>query len=276
LEVFPGVFLKFTTLLKKEGFPIHPQAEEDMFIALHWVDLSRKDQVYLALKATLLKDIQQEEKFRECFEEFFQFLPFGKKEEKIQEILGQDPVDFYQYLKERADRIGMEESPELGEGYYRYRLLKELEEEGFFSFLKGKEGDLSEEAYQEVRGLIRQFVHRELKRKERLSGKETHDSFLKKSFYHISPEDLPRMIREVERLSHRLRHAYSRRLYKDHKGRPNLSKTLRKNFLTDTVLFKLYYRQAKRKRLDLILFVDVSASVRNASAFMLTFASGSF
>lgn len=276
---FLSPFLRFAQILRERGFRT-PAGTSELFRALSLIHLERKREVYLALKAVLLSEPEREEEFARIFEGFFTSLPppppvapqspFPPQGE--QGLSGEDPLALWEYLEEVAGRSGLVGSKvPLGEGYARYKLWKRLEEEGVLSQLLERKGG-EENALQALRSFVEEFVRKELRYREVSElPKKSRSDLYERSFYHIPPDELPLILHEVERLARRLRHLYSRRLERGAEGRMDLPRTLRKNMESGGVLFHLHFRKPRVQKFELALFVDVSASVRTASSFMLTF-----
>jgi len=272
-------FLRFVEILHNRSFLL-PGDLTDLFRALSSIDLTQRKQVYLALKAVLLLEQEREEEFRRIFDSFFTSLPPLSERDPFSasspssspdpspEI---DPLSLWELLKEVSRSIGLwDQTIPLGEGYTRYKLLKKLEEEGVLAEISRNFPEGEQELLQEIRKFVEEFVRKEFRFRELCDLPPPRQDFWERSFYHIAPDELPRILKEVERIAMRLKHLYGRRLQRAHRGRIHLPRTLRKNWRTQEVLFNLELSRPRLQKFELFIFVDVSASVRTASSFMLT------
>ncbi|HHS96101.1 MAG TPA: VWA domain-containing protein [Phaeodactylibacter sp.] len=92
----------------------------------------------------------------------------------------------------------------------------------------------------------------------------------KKSFEHLSPEEIKLMMRLLEKAARKLARRKSR-LKKTSRRRksPDLKRTLRHSMRRGGEIQKLIYSQAKEKRLKIVLLCDVSRSMELYSRFFI-------
>lgn len=280
LPAYIPSFLKFCKILEQRGFLL-PGDRTHLYRALELVDLRQRKEVYLALKTVLLLEPEREEEFRQIFETFFSYLPVFPKprrsplseEEPGEMENSDDALSLWEYLRGLSLSMGLTQGKiPLGEGYARYKLWKKLEEEGILSSLTSSLGEDAPHFLKELRRFVEEFVYEELRYRElsEIGPLEKSDIY-ERSFYHITPDELPRILREVERIAQRLKHLYGRRRTRGNTGKIHLSRTMRRNLKNNGLLFDLQFQKPRIQKFDLLIFVDVSASVRTASSFMLTF-----
>jgi len=120
------------------------------------------------------------------------------------------------------------------------------------------------------RRLIRQHVERELARRGHRQAERLRQELLsEKPLFTLSPDEVAQMRAVVARLAHRIRDALARRQRREHVGKLDPKRTVRRNLQYGGVPLELAWRRRRRDRPRLVTLCDVSDSVRNASRFML-------
>lgn len=121
-----------------------------------------------------------------------------------------------------------------------------------------------------VEAAARRWVDREVEAR-RPKQKRGEDVLARKSFQHLSREELLRMQAAVRRVAEKLKSRLVRRQRNRRRGALHVRRTIRKNLAWEAVPMRLAFRSRRPERPDVVVLCDVSDSVRNVSRLMLLF-----
>ncbi len=120
------------------------------------------------------------------------------------------------------------------------------------------------------RRLVRQHVERELARRGHRQAERLRRELLsEKPLFTLSPDEVAQMRAVVARLARRIKDALALRQRRQHVGKLDPKRTIRRSLQYGGLPLELTWRRRRRDRPRLVTLCDVSDSVRNASRFML-------
>lgn len=241
---------RFVAALRAENLSVSPAEIVDASRALELVGLEKRDDVRLALKATLAKDRKAAETFDRLFDRFFA------------------PPRFHQPAQGKGSVATAGERPRPGEGEREAQKRAKP---------KAKAGPqrpgptISELLLRARRGGERS--HGTLRRaKLRPAAEPVRDAARRDLARRMTTDEEREVAREIPRVVQALKLRASRRAASARIGRPWLRRALRDNLKHGGVPFVIPYRAPKRKTTRVVLMVDVSFSVARAAGLFLLMA----
>src|SRR5437867_8822085 len=127
--------------------------------------------------------------------------------------------------------------------------------------------DLRLEAF---RRMIRQHVERELERRAWRQGERlTREVLADKPLFALTADEVNQMKTVVARLARKIKDALAMRQREQQRGRIDTRRTTRKSLQYGGIPMEIFLRRRHRDKPKLITVCALSASVRNASRFML-------
>lgn len=286
--------VEFFTVLKKSGMDISIQDCMAAIKALQFIDILDRSQVCAALAACLVKKATDRAVFSKAFD-----LYFNASEDKNSYIREKTETleKRKQYVEEKSSELCfMEEELELSDEYREiYASLPDEEMKGIKDFLDAtSEGrnvrqDFKQLAGTMVKGRLNSLKNKYASRVEEMKGAlsyegteagifaeevakeiDTNLSLIHKNIGDMTEEEIPKAIRIIETLIEHLRKELSRRYGKTGKRSTlDIKRTIRSNYDTGQVLFRLKYRSRRDAGTKLLLFCDVSASMTRFSGFVM-------
>lgn len=299
------VLWDFWEILAKNGIALTPDDKMTALRALEAVDLGNKAEVQAALEASLIRNRDQLAIFRRLFPIFFagadtQQAPqataaeqepppeFTEAEQELlrnnpilQELLDQDAVALQLRLQAAAEAAGLDRIQSFMQlGYFNYQMLSALNVYGMDGQIRasaggGGQGGGSprlEQALQQLRQRVGDYVQRaldgqDIAARENFRRRQIQDQ----SFLTVTPDQRAAIRDEIRRLAEILKTKAARRRKKQKRGKLHAHRTIRANIMHDSVPFDRHYRDKMIRKPQLVLMLDMSESVRNASEFMLLF-----
>ncbi len=169
------------------------------------------------------------------------------------------------------------------EGFYTYRILEQFDEEGARASIRNAieqaraggnpaDADLLQNRLQAFEAQVRDYVARQMQQRDlEYLNRFRYNSLMDRSFYRASQDEIKLMREEVRRLAQKLKTRTTMRRKRARRGTLNVQETVRANLQTGLVPFHLKYRRKHRNKPELVVFFDLSESVRAASEFFLMF-----
>ncbi|GAW93015.1 vWA domain-containing protein [Calderihabitans maritimus] len=292
--------VKFVHLLRQAGIRVSSAEAIDALRAMGNINIMERKAVHAALRATLIKNVEDVPAFDKCFEVFFaapeerkqRQTEWRQKQQEREELIRQAEEE----LTFRGEKLDLTEEDKL-----LYVQLKPVDKKRLQDFLyKSSTGKNVEKKNFKpiienlVRGHLNYWDKRLRQRKELLQLEPTGDGEIDPMLYCISADldgrenhilyedmqnireqDLPKVERIILRLSKRLATKISRRYRLSRKQeRLDLRRTIRHNLGYGGTLLELKYKSRKVQKPKLILICDVSGSMGRYSNFVLQFIYG--
>jgi len=303
------MILKFVSYLRFHGLTVSTSALHDAILAMKWIDLRNKQQVYSAMECCLVQNIDEREKFKKFFKKFFddkslleleqeevayrlqlqEFISDVRKDGDYVgrvladylegEVLGLlqnlgDDKTFRVVYDEVASGVGMSKEKA------RLDILKRI------SNLSDKAVDFANGSFhlpREKRELLSDFLRQQLqdaadliknktkKRKVRdqLLPWEKQKTLSSISFDKLTMEEQEKVKHEVERIAQKLKDALSRQKKRARKGHLDVKNTIRDSMKFNGVPFNIKTRTPSKKKGKIIAICDISMSVAYAAQFTL-------
>jgi uncharacterized protein with von Willebrand factor type A (vWA) domain len=273
-ENFLYNIVTFLALLKEEGFFIAPTEAGDVARVLAAVQIYEREQVRLALRATLAKSPKQQRVFDRLFEEFFisEQTMFEQYQQTVEE-----EAERLRKIEESREELGDDVSEEVAEVYAdaptsRQDWLKNMLE---LSRSEKRNSELMDAYLNKLaRGWMVPGAGVGLRPVEEEEDDE-EDDLMHKEFSQISEEETARALHLIEllisRLNRNLERKYKR---KGRSGMPDVRATIHASLRTGGIPMKPMYKKRPHTSRSLVLLCDVSESMLRFSGFALRFISG--
>lgn len=295
-------FFDFTDVLQDAGIPISTVEVLDMFDALRYVDFSDKASFKQILSTTLVKDYTDIPVFEKCFIEFFEkktnekgfdpniFIQDTLAAESLKDRYGISDNDL-DTLERTIDQIIDEVMEEHGDLSPR-DMVRLILENPVLSASSGAIGNLifntrskfalpgsgtnepdaagEDEDFEFLQSMIQQRIRRRVLEKN--TGKKIFrrdEYLLTKPIYQIKQAEAIEMRELIKRLGQKLKNRISLRKKRVKHGHIDIKKTLRKNLQYGGTPFRIFHRDRKIDRPQLVVLCDISSSVSQYSRFML-------
>jgi uncharacterized protein with von Willebrand factor type A (vWA) domain len=289
----------FIEVLKDADVSISVDEVLSLFQSITEIPLDEKDIFKQTLKTTLIKDYTDIPVFEKCFEEYFTGREKFFDRINLQELAGIDSLLTPEKIREVSEILenflnSLDDSilTEESENNILRMLLDELENSGsgggsglnifktsgeiagsYYSKSQDDETQLSSDESEELLNLIRNMLR--LKISKRNVGKELknrEDFLLNKFIYQLTPEEIREMRELINRFGQKLKNRISLRKKRVKRGGLDIKKTFRTNLQYGGVPFRLFFKNKKIDRPQLVVLCDVSRSVNQYSRFMLLLA----
>jgi uncharacterized protein len=290
----------FMDVLRNASINISTDEVLSMFNALPHVSLMDKPVFKQALKTTLVKDYTDIPIFDRCFEEFFcrgddaqvdvvnAFRDMAARD-TMREHAGMTPEEATALEEAFSDFIGtlpedvlFERSPEEIMNMFFDELDQAESSGGMGQMLfnvrnrnrqavgRGAAGGEEDGQLSELLNAILARTGRRLSAERigtRISDRE--DYLLHKPIYQITPEEIREMRELIKRFGQKLKNRISLRKKRVKHGHIDIKRTLRTSLQYGGVPFKIYRKDRKIDRPQLVVMCDISGSVNQYSRFML-------
>jgi hypothetical protein len=271
-----------------------------LFDALPHISLMDKQIFKQALKTTLIKDYTDIPVFDRCFEEFFAggddaqvdvanaFREMAARDALLEnsamtpeeaEALEQALSDFIQNL---PDEILFERSPEDIMNLFMEEMAQAESAGGMGQMLfnvrsrnrastgRGSERDEGTEEMPDLADIIRNMADNRLSsRKIGSRIRDREEYLLNKQIYRITQEEIKEMRELIKRFGQKLKNRISLRKKRVRHGGIDIKRTLRTSLQYGGVPFKIFHKDRKIDRPQLVVLCDISGSVNQYSRFML-------
>lgn len=273
-----------------------------LFNALPHVSLLDRSVFRQALKTTLVKDYTDIPVFDRCFDEFFSidgdiqsdvvdtFRQMNARE-TLQERGGMredDVSGLEQAIADIIERLPddaiLEKDPEEILSLVLDELEMQAESGGGMGMMfmnarsrfamargRGGEGEEGEgEGRSDLMNAIMNLVReRASKRRIGTSIRDREDYLLHKQIYKITPEEIKEMRELIKRFGQKLKNRISLRKKRVRHGGIDIKRTLRTSMQYGGVPFKIFHKDRRIDRPQLVVLCDISGSVNQYSRFML-------
>lgn len=298
---FENNIVKFIQVLRHLGIRVSSAETVDAINALTMVDIVIRPQVKAALRATLVKDPDEQFIFDRAFDLFF--VPVEEKAARIEmrEFRDAEAAAQMQYA-ERELRFQDQPLDLTDEQKAAYSKMGEEQKQKLKEFLDQSSG--GHKVDQSFQPLIENIVRGHLERwkkqyeeehgaimkqnqltgdqeldqiiEEVLSGTgEERDPILYEDMKNIPEKDIPKVTLIIKKLTRRLATRISRRYRMTRKRqRVDLRRTIRSNIRYGGTMFDLQYKSKKVEKPDILLICDVSGSMAKYASFVLQFIYG--
>ncbi|HPB80657.1 MAG TPA: VWA domain-containing protein [Spirochaetota bacterium] len=295
-------FFDFINVLQDAGIRVSTVEVLDMFDALRYVDFSDRASFKQILSTTLVKDYTDLPVFEKCFIEFFEkrinekgfdpdiFLQDTLALESLKDRYGLSDSDI-EALEKAIDLIIDEISEDHGDLSLR-DMAKLILENPVLSSSSGAIGNLifntrskfalpgggqnepdaanEEEDMEFLQAMIGQRIRRRVLEKN--TGKKIFrrdEYLLSKPIYQITQAEMGEMRELIKRLGQKLKNRISLRKKLVKHGHIDIKKTLRKNLQYGGTPFRIFFKDRRIDRPQLVVLCDISSSVSQYSRFML-------
>lgn len=287
---------EFVEILKDADISISVDEVLSLFQAITEIPLDDREAFRQTFQTTLVKDYTDIPVFQKCFDEYFSGRGRLFNDIDFQELASLDSILTPEKIKKISDVLenflsSLDESvfAEKSESDIINLLLDELSESAssggtgisifrtggkltasYYSKASDEERELTEAEAAELMNLLGKMMHLKISRKS--IGKELknrEDFLLNKFIYQLSPDEIKEMRELINRFGQKLKNRISLRKKRVKRGGLDIKKTIRTNLQFGGVPFKLYYRNKKIDRPQLVVLCDVSRSVNQYSRFML-------
>lgn len=290
--------VRFVSLLRMEGLSVGSSEVVDALQALQLIPLHDREQVRLALRATLVKSASERELFEGVFASYFttpemRELFREQREQRIQQYNArlQEAKDDLVF---RGENIQLSEQEKVV-----YASMPQREKERMQDFLSMNESrDTLSRDYRPfletlVKGRLR-FWHRQLNKelndtsiqpssgdaeldaiRDVAAGKGQRSGILTEDMQHIARKDLPQAAALIRRMTRQLVARLSRRYRSSHKRlKLDLRSTIRSSIQYGGMPFRLRFKSKRLRKPELLLLCDVSGSMIRYAVFVLQFIYG--
>lgn len=284
----------FIEVLRDANIIISADEVISVFTALPEITAEDKEIFRQTLKTTLVKDYTDIPVFNRCFDSFFSSrerffdgmdisslsnLRDGIPAEIIEDM--NDMLDKFldsidpAFLMERSEdeimKLFLDELPESSSGGGGgMSLFRSRGGTGGSFQSKGEDGEAAEVDIDAMMDLLRNMMG--LRLSKRKIGKELRnreDFLLNKFIYQLTPDEIREMRELVNRFGQKLKSRISLRKKRVKRGGIDIKRTFRTNLQYGGIPFKLFYKNKKIDRPQLVVMCDVSRSVNQYSRFML-------
>jgi uncharacterized protein with von Willebrand factor type A (vWA) domain len=290
--------LEFAGILKEADVAISPVETMDMMTALRHIDFDDRPAFKQALSSTLVKDYTDLPVFERCFREFFDRKSGGKDtmdplavedmlgRQRLREALQLSPgeLDELNGLIDRYidglpgdtraslsdqdildmmlnDPVLASSSGALGMALSYARSRSAARGGG-----TGEDGEDDADPSSALRARIR------MRLRDRGIGsaiKKREQYLLHKYIYQLKPAEVQEMRELIKRFGQKLKNRISLRKKRMKRGSLDVKRVFRFNLKYGGIPFRLYYRNRKIDRPQLVVLCDISSSVNQYSRFML-------
>jgi hypothetical protein len=293
-----NTFFEFAGILKDAGVTVSTVEVLDMFEALRHVNPYEKHIFRQSLATTLVKDYTDIPVFNRCFEEFFekkssqkgfdfeifirdaQNASFLEKHPNIDDAARQELLDAIDAIVDEA----IQEHPDKAPKDIIKLLLDAVEGSsgaiGQLIFnarsrnVNAAIGDDTAPTDDTENDFIVDMIRERIRRRvfERTTGRtiQKRDEYLLNRYiYRLTPEEIREMRELIKRFGQKLKNRISLRKKKVKRGGIDVKRTLRKNLQYGGTPFRIFFKDRKIDRPQLVVLCDISGSVSQYSRFML-------
>jgi len=285
-ERLQGRFYDFIQVLIDAGIAISTAEVLDMFTALQYVNFNDRPSFKQTLSSTLVKDFTDLPIFEKCFKAFFDRKGKGVKQFSLQGIGTLTPLDEYLTPEEMQEvqnlilqlmNLPDDELREMTEGDIRNLLMNApiIASSSLLSIFTnapagGQTDDThSPEQLRNIQSLVSYIRQRIDERRTGKAIQEREDYLLNKPIYQLTPGEVNEMRELVKRFGQKLKNRISLRKKRVKRGSFDIKKTIRSNLQYGGTIFRIYYKDRKIDRPQLVVLCDISSSVNQYSRFML-------
>jgi len=283
-------FYEFIDILRDAGVFISTEEVLTLFRAFEHTSVDNRTVFKQTLRTTLVKEYTDIPVFDRCFEEYFEGkapgmgmekpLPEGMDDEGIHML----EESFESFLDEMEENLFLERTAEEIISLFLDQMIESGSSGGFGMMMfqatrsaltmgrgQGQKGSGEEEGDgAEITDMLRSLL--EQKRTRRTIGKNIQrreDYLLNRFIYQLTAEEVKEMRELIRRFGQKLRNRISLRKKRMKHGGIDIKRTLRTSLQYGGVPFKIFSKDRKIDRPQLLVLCDVSGSVNQYSRFML-------
>ena len=277
-EVYLEKLALFGRLLRQEGMEVSPKENADACSILLSLDLSDRETVKTALKTVYAKSRDEQFKFDRVFDSFF------LSEDVIRAIDKKHQKEELERRKalEEAEKSLSEQTPNVlysEEQKEAYSQLSQEEKRRLEELKKRFKGttDRSVPLYSDfIRSVFMKYIlEQQIKMEDAAIGSQAIDpeiGILFKDISEFHDNEIPKAVKYMQDLSSRISGELSKkRKGSDKGGSLDFRRTIRKGLETGGSLYRLKYKPKRKKKKQLLILCDVSASMVQFSEFALRF-----
>jgi len=298
-------FFDFARVLKDAGVTVSTVEVLDMFEAMRHVNPYDRDVFRQSLATTLVKDYTDIPVFDRCFSEFFEkksgqkgfdfdiFLRdalnadtaekktgmtdaererlMAEIESLVDAVINENPDKSPQEIIKLLLDNPQESSSSGALGQLLFNVRSRSSEASMDADMTG-EGDRAEEG-DFLEGMVRERIRRRVF--EKTSGRVINrrdEYLLNRYIYRLTPDEVKEMRELIKRFGQKLKNRISLRKKRVKRGGIDIKRTLRKNLQYGGTPFRIYHKDRKIDRPQLVVLCDISSSVSQYSRFMLLLA----
>ena len=294
------VLTTFVNVLRDHGVRISTAETIDAAETIALLGYDDREVLRDALAAALAKSFPEKQLFHECFDRFFSFTAFNRKETP-REAYGRRPgendaLSPLSLMLLSGDQAGLMASlAAAGEmsnlngialftqkSMFQRRILEAMGLEALDGDLARLQADGSDSSGRLATALAgaREYCAEEVRRfvdsQHDLHAKARMEALMERRLLHLKLSDMEardfnRMDTIIRKMVKRINDVHSRRKKRWKRGFLDLKKTLRKNITFDEVPFHLRWKRRKIERPDVIVLCDISRSMQKVVRFFLLF-----
>ena len=294
------VLTDFVKTLRNANIQVSPAETLDAMEVIEKVGYENRELLKNTLSFTLPKSFEEKEKFNSCFEDFFnnqltkKNKPTQEKEipqskEQINSDLGHqllegDQSDIQLSISKAAEEAEIREIKYFTQrSVFSRRILDIMGvgglEEELSQLGQYKENELPSDLEQQLRNQLTQlrekvsdYVQQQFLLHGDVSGEQLREQVFKSmNMGQIDRSYLHEVHSLVRRMAKKLANMHSRRKKNFRRGKLDIRKTLRDNWINQGILFNLRWSYKKIDRPKILVVCDVSGSVGAYARFMLMF-----
>ena len=294
------VLTDFVKTLRNANIQVSPAETLDAMEVIEKIGYDNRELLKNTLSFTLPKTLEEKEKFDSCFEDFFNVQPLQKKglfqTREPSQLSGQVNSDLAHQLLEdnQADiQLSISKAAEEAEireikyftqrAVFSRRILDimgvgSLEEE-LSQLGQLNENELPSDLEQQLRNQLTQlrervsgYVQQQFLLHGDVSGERLREQVFKTmNMGQIDRSYLHEVHSLVRKMAKKLSNLHSRRKKNFRRGKLDIRKTIRDNWVNDSILFDLRWSYKKIDKPKILVICDVSGSVGAYARFMLMF-----
>ncbi len=277
-EVYLEKLLLFGGLLRKEGMEVSPKENEDACRVLLSLDMSDRQSVKTALRTVYAKSRDEQLKFDRIFDSFF------LSEEAIRAIDKKHQKEELERRKalEEAEQALSEQTPNVmysEEQKEAYSQLSQEEKRRLEELKKRFKGasDRSEPLYADfIRSVFMKYIlEQQIKMEDAAIGADAIDpeiGILFKDISEFHDNEIPKAVKYMQDLSAKISGELAKRRKGSKKsGALDFRRTIRKGLETGGSFYNIAYKPARKRKKQILMLCDVSASMVQFSEFALRF-----
>ena len=277
-EVYLEKLALFGKLLRQEGMEVSPAENADACSILLSLDMSDRETVKTALKTVYAKSREEQIKFDRVFDSFF------LSEDAIRAIDRKHQKEELERRKamEEAEKELAEQTPNVlySEAQKEaYSQLSQEEKKRLEELRKRMKGttDRSAPLYSDfIRSVFMKYIlEQQIKMEDAALGSEAIDpeiGILFKDISEFQDNEIPKAVKYMQDLSSRITGELAKRRKGAKKsGTIDFRRTIRKSLETGGSLYRLKFKPKRKRKKQLLILCDVSASMVQFSEFALRF-----
>ena len=288
-------FYDFIEVLRDANVPVSTDEILSLFNAMPLITVNDETVFRQALQTTLIKDYTDIPVFEKCFSKFFmkdgqinlhninQMDSVMDRDKSVPDNM-LDEIDnrMKNFFDSISENLIFEKSPEEllamfleelqdsgsagGMGINIFQVRRSLVQSSYSS-----KGDMSEQdADIEINDMLLNMISQKQENKKiGTSIKKREDYLINKVIYQIKPEEIKEMKELIKRFGQKFRNRISLRKKRVKHGGIDIKKTFRTSMQYGGIPFKLYFKNRKIDRPQLVVLCDISGSVGSYVRFML-------